>query len=88
MNAAADTHAQAAMPYPVGFAVDNPVHVLVLFYSRFGVLKLLAGRIEQGARSVPNVEVTVLEVDDAPLEQLRPGETQAQMHLRHAAVLD
>jgi hypothetical protein len=57
MNGAAHTHAEDAVPYPVGFAVDNPVHVLVLSYSRFGVLKLLAERIQQGARSVPNVDV-------------------------------
>ena len=55
MNPATHRHAEDAMPYPRGFAVDNPVHVLVVFYSRFGVLKLLAERIQQGARSVPKM---------------------------------
>jgi NAD(P)H dehydrogenase (quinone) len=56
---------------------DNPIHVLVLFYSRFGVLRLLAERIAQGARTIPDVEVTCLEVDEQPLECLRRSRRRA-----------
>lgn len=53
------------------------------------MLKLLAERATQGARAaVPSIEVGCLEVEEAPIEQLRPGETQAEMQRRRAAILD
>jgi hypothetical protein len=30
-----------------------PLHILVVYYSRFGALELLAERIAEGARRVP-----------------------------------
>jgi NAD(P)H dehydrogenase (quinone) len=67
---------------------DNPIHVLVLFYSRFGVLRLLAEHIAQGAHRLPNVDVTLLEVEDQPVEELRQGETRADMRRRRAIILE
>ncbi len=74
--------------YRISPTADNPLHVVILFYSRFGVAKLLAERDKQGVRRVPNVAATALEVEDTPLEQSRPGETQADMQLRRARQLD
>ena len=67
---------------------DNPIRVLVLFYSRFGVLRLLAEQIAQGARRLSDVEVTLLEVEDQPVEELRQGETEADMQRRRAIILE
>jgi NAD(P)H dehydrogenase (quinone) len=67
---------------------DNPIRVLVLFYSRFGVLRLLADQIAQGARRLPDAEVTLLEVEEQPVEELRLGETEADMQQRRAIILE
>jgi hypothetical protein len=50
--------------------------VLILVYSRFGVLERLAGGVAQGAQSVAGVEVHILGVEDEPIDHLRPGETE------------
>jgi hypothetical protein len=57
-------------------------HVLIVTYSRFGVLKLMAERIAEGARSVPGADVHLMEVEDLPIDILRPGETQTDHILR------
>jgi hypothetical protein len=62
--------------------------IVVVYYSRFGVLKTLAELIVEGARQVEYVDVQVLEVDDRPLEELLPGETAQDMQRRHAAVVN
>jgi NAD(P)H dehydrogenase (quinone) len=66
-----------------------PIRLLILYYSRFGVLRLLAEGIAKGARTgVPDAEVECLEIEDTSIEQLRPGENAAQMQARRASVLD
>jgi NAD(P)H dehydrogenase (quinone) len=73
-------------PHPIS---TRPVRLLVVYYSRFGVLNLLAERVTQGARAAePCIEVDCLEVEETPIEQLRPGETEAEMQRRRAAILD
>jgi NAD(P)H dehydrogenase (quinone) len=64
------------------------VQVLVVYYSRFGVLKHLAGWIAEGAQRVAGAEVSFLEVEDRPVEELRPGETVADMMARRAVIVN
>jgi len=45
----------------------HPVTVLVVYYSRFGVVQALAEAVGAGAREVPGTQVELLEVDERPL---------------------
>jgi NAD(P)H dehydrogenase (quinone) len=62
--------------------------ILVVYYSRFGVLRLLAERIAEGTRRVPSAETGFLEVEDRPIEELRPGEDEHAMAQRRAMVVN
>lgn len=62
--------------------------ILVVYYSRFGVLKDLAEEIGVGVLDERGVEVGFLEVEDMPLEALRPGEDAAAMALRRATTVN
>jgi NAD(P)H dehydrogenase (quinone) len=67
---------------------DQPLQLLIVYYSRFGSLKALGEEIVEGARRLPNVTAQLLPVDDQPIEELRPGESQADMAARRAVVLN
>jgi NAD(P)H dehydrogenase (quinone) len=67
---------------------EEPVRILVIYYSRFGAIQALAERLAEGARGVPGAEVDLLEIEDQPLEELRPGETAEGMRRRRAALLN
>jgi len=64
------------------------VEMLIVFYSRFGVLKSLAELIAEGARQVEGIKVGLLAVDDRPIDELHPGESEEDMARRRAIVLD
>jgi len=64
------------------------IQVLIVTYSRFGVLNLMAEYIADGVRSVPGVEVHLMEVEDLPIDILRPGETQTEHLLRRGVLLE
>jgi NAD(P)H dehydrogenase (quinone) len=64
------------------------IRILIVYYSRYGVLKLLAERAAEGARRIPGVEVRCLEVGDQPVEELRPGETKEELARRRAATVN
>jgi NAD(P)H dehydrogenase (quinone) len=64
------------------------INVLIVTYSRFGVLKLMAECIADGARNVPGVEVHLIEVEDLPIDILRPGESQTDHVLRREVLLE
>lgn len=66
----------------------SSVRVLIVYYSRFGVLKSLADLIAEGARQVANVDVDLLEVEDRPIEELLPGESEDDMRRRRAVTLN
>ena len=66
----------------------TPVRIVIVYYSRFGVVKRLGDAIAAGARGVPNTQVSFLNVEDRPLEELREGETEGDMALRRAAVIN
>jgi NAD(P)H dehydrogenase (quinone) len=65
--------------------VPRPTRILIVYYSRFGAIKLLAERIALGARKVPDVTVETLEVDDEPLYH---GSEDADLARRRAQVLN
>lgn len=62
----------------------RPINVLIVYYSRFGAIKMLAECIAVGARKVPDVSVQLLEVDDEPLYR---GSEDADLARRRAVVL-
>ena len=64
------------------------ITVLIVYYSRYGVVKLLAERIAEGVRRVPGASARMLEVEDTPITELRPGESEADMALRRARMVD
>jgi NAD(P)H dehydrogenase (quinone) len=64
------------------------VLVMIVYYSRFGVVRLLAERIAEGVRRVEGAQAELLEVEDQPVEELRPGEDGVAMAARRAAVLN
>jgi NAD(P)H dehydrogenase (quinone) len=66
----------------------NHRSVLIVYYSRFGAVKHLAELIAEGARGVPGVEASLLEVEDTPIEIQRPGESEFDMVRRRAALLN
>jgi NAD(P)H dehydrogenase (quinone) len=61
--------------------------VLIVYYSRFGAVRSLAEHVAEGARRVPDIETDMLEVDDFPIEALRPGERAVDMQMRRATVV-
>jgi NAD(P)H dehydrogenase (quinone) len=68
-------------------ATSHRPKILIVYYSRFGVLKLLAERIGEGARQAMTAEASLLAVEDQPIEELRPGEDEHAMTLRRAAIV-
>jgi NAD(P)H dehydrogenase (quinone) len=67
---------------------DHPLQILIVYYSRFGAVGALAEKIAEGAHRVPNVETHLLAVEDRPIEELRPGESEADMAARRAVVVN
>jgi NAD(P)H dehydrogenase (quinone) len=64
------------------------LQVLIVVYSRFGVLKRLAEAVASGVSSVPGAEPQLLEVVDEPIDQLRPGEAPAERSQRRAILVE
>jgi NAD(P)H dehydrogenase (quinone) len=67
---------------------DRPLQILIVYYSRFGVLKLLAERIAEGALREPNVQSEMLAVEDDPITNLRPNEDADAMRMRRAKTVN
>ncbi len=67
-------------------AVRQP-RILIVSYSRFGALTVLAEQIADGARSVEGTEVHLLPVGDDPVEALQAGEQAGDMEMRRAEVI-
>jgi NAD(P)H dehydrogenase (quinone) len=68
--------------------VIRPLNVLIVYYSRFGAIRLLAEQIAEGVRQLPNVEPHFLEVTDMPVEAPQPGEGEHDMAMRRAAIVE
>ncbi len=73
------------IPWEPGYR--PPVEILIVYYSRFGVVKALAELIAEGAKRVDGTKVSFLEAPEQPIEYLRPGETEADMMNRRAQVV-
>jgi NAD(P)H dehydrogenase (quinone) len=69
-------------------AAGPTTEVLIVYYSRSGVLLQLAEQIMDGVLRVPGAEASLLAVGDEPVEQLRPGEDALAMALRRATVVN
>lgn len=65
-----------------------PLRISIVYYSRFGAIQALAEQVAVGAREVLGVTVELLEVQDRPVEDLRAGESEADMRRRRAALLN
>ena len=68
--------------------LDEPARILIVYYSRFGVVKRLAECIAEGARSAGSVDVRFLEVTDRSVEDIRPGKNESEMLQRRAAIVN
>jgi len=68
--------------------IDEPARILIVYYSRFGVVKRLAECIAEGARNAGSVDVRFLEVTDRSVEDLRPGKNESEMLQRRAAIVN
>jgi NAD(P)H dehydrogenase (quinone) len=69
-------------PWEPGY--HPPRQILIIYYSRFGVVKALAELIAEGAQRVEGIQTRFLEAPERPVEELRPGETEAEMASRRA----
>jgi len=67
---------------------DSKLHILVVYYSRYGVVKLLAERIAEGARREPDVEIELLPIEDEPIMDARGDEGADDARRRRAIVID
>ena len=67
---------------------EEPVRILIVYYSRFGAIEALAERLAEGVGRLSGARAELLEVEDQPLEELRPGEGADDMVRRRAAVLN
>ena len=56
---------------PEGEIAPLPLRVLVVYYSRFGAIRELAGAIAAGVATIPDAAADLLEVGDAPLPELQ-----------------
>jgi NAD(P)H dehydrogenase (quinone) len=69
-------------------AIEDTCRLLIVYYSRFGAIRSLAEQIAEGARGVPGTTVELLEVEEEPLNALRPGETEEDRRGRQLAMLN
>lgn len=67
---------------------EPPLRVLVVYYSRFGVIRQMAEEIAAGASRVDGVVTDLLQVEDAPLGLALPGETEQAMLRRRGAIVE
>jgi NAD(P)H dehydrogenase (quinone) len=70
-----------------GAARMPATRVLIVVYSRYGALRRMADALVEGIRGVPEAEAHLLELDDMPIDQLRPGENEQQHAERRDVML-
>ncbi len=69
-------------------ASSAPIRVLIVYYSRFGAVERLAQCVAQGVQRVENTSIDLLQVEDQPIDELRPGEDEGAMRVRRAATVN
>jgi NAD(P)H dehydrogenase (quinone) len=62
--------------------------VLVVYYSRFGVLRRLAELIAEGVGRVPGASARLMSVDEQPIGEPRSGEYVEEAAMRRAVTLN
>jgi NAD(P)H dehydrogenase (quinone) len=67
---------------------DRPLQILIVYYSRFGAIKELAGIIAEGVGKVHGASVDLLAVEEQPLGEARGDETDEQVRQRRGAITD
>ena len=67
-------------------AQQERVHVAIVVYSRFGVVRRLAEAVVEGVESIGRAEAHIIEVTDEPVDQLRPAETEPDRNQRRAVL--
>lgn len=65
-----------------------PYHVLIVYYSRFGVLHQMAEAVAEGVQRVSQVTADLLRVPDEPVGAPALGEEEAAMLTRRAAIIE
>lgn len=67
---------------------DRPLQILIVYYSRFGAIKELAGIIAEGVGKVHGASADLLAVEEQPLGEIRGDETDEQVRQRRGAIAD
>lgn len=62
--------------------------VLILYYSRFGVVREQAKLVSEGVKRVPMTSVDLLEVQDQPIVELEANEREQDMAFRRASIVN
>jgi NAD(P)H dehydrogenase (quinone) len=62
--------------------------VLIIYYSRFGVVREQAKLIFEGVKRVPMTHVELLEVQDQPIAELHANEHEQDMASRRAVIVN
>jgi NAD(P)H dehydrogenase (quinone) len=66
----------------------SDVQVVVVVYSRFGVLERLCQQIVDGVHSVAGARAHIIEVAEQPIDEPRPGESDAEHNRRREILMD
>jgi NAD(P)H dehydrogenase (quinone) len=66
----------------------SAVKVLIVVYSRFGVIRRMSEAVAEGVGRVPGAEAELLETGDEPIDSLRPGETPADRGRRREVLME
>jgi NAD(P)H dehydrogenase (quinone) len=66
----------------------SDVQVLVVVYSRFGVLERLSERIVEGVRGASGAGAHVIEVAEQPIDEPLPGESEAERNGRREVLME
>lgn len=69
-------------------ATSPPLNVLIVYYSRFGTVEALAEQIAAGIRQVDGVDASLVVVEDRPISERLPGESQMEMERRRAQTVN
>jgi NAD(P)H dehydrogenase (quinone) len=64
------------------------VQVVVVVYSRFGVLERLCEQIVDGVHGVAGARAHVIEVAEQPIDELLPGESEAERNRRREILME
>src|SRR5579871_229458 len=73
---------------PQMVTLESGVQVVVVVYSRFGVLERLCEQIVDGVNSLPGARAHVIVIAEQPVDELRPGESEAERNRRREVLTE